>query len=211
MEVFPMIRWITCKAVPFCACFCLFSLPAVAQDVPTDYQEVLKVLDRKVDFKAGVLKVNIPRNDLKMTVQSFPTPTPFGFGGWIALTKATDGSDVMMGDLVLTVKIFDGTSLQLLKTIEYGDDADNLRYNASRQRIYVGYGSGALAELEAEGQKLKEIKLDAHPESFQLEKDGSRIYVNLPKSRKVAVVDREKYCVVTTWGTGLSLGTIRWL
>ncbi|HMF00093.1 MAG TPA: DUF1259 domain-containing protein [Terriglobia bacterium] len=96
-----MIRWITCKAVPFCACFCLFSLAAVAQDVPTDYQEVLKVLDRKGDFKAGVLKVNIPRSDLKMTVQGFPTPTPFGFGGWIALTKATDGSDVMMGDLVL--------------------------------------------------------------------------------------------------------------
>jgi len=96
-----MIRWITCKAVPFCACFCLFSLAAVAQDVPTDYQEVLKVLDRKGDFKAGVIKVNIPRNDLKMTVQGFPTPTPFGFGGWIALTKATDGSDVMMGDLVL--------------------------------------------------------------------------------------------------------------
>jgi len=101
MEVFPMIRWITCKAVPFCACFCLFSLAAVAQDVPTDYQEVLKVLDRKGDFKAGVLKVNIPRNDLKMTVQGFPTPTPFGFGGWIALTKTTDSSDVMMGDLVL--------------------------------------------------------------------------------------------------------------
>ena len=96
-----MIRWITCKAAPFCACFCLFSLAVVAQDVPTDYQEVLKVLDRKGDFKAGVLKVNIPRNDLKMTVQGFPTPTPFGFGGWIALTKATDGSDVMMGDLVL--------------------------------------------------------------------------------------------------------------
>src|SRR6516164_6593423 len=188
-----------------CICLLLSATPTLAQDVPSEYQDVLKILDRKGDFKARVLKVNIPRNDLKMTVQSFPTPTPFGFGGWIALTKATDGSDVMMGDLVLTVKIFDGTSLQLLKTIEYGDDADNLRYNASRQRIYVGYGSGALAELEAEGQKLKEIKLDAHPESFQLEKDGSRIYVNLPKSRKVAVVDREKYSVVTTWGTGLSL------
>src|SRR5207248_1307151 len=48
-----------------------------------------------------VLKVNIPRNDLKMTIQGVPTPTPFGFGGWISLTKASDGSDVMMGDLVL--------------------------------------------------------------------------------------------------------------
>src|SRR6185503_18172313 len=29
-------------------------------------------------------------------------PTPFGFGGWIALTKGDGGHDVMMGDLVLT-------------------------------------------------------------------------------------------------------------
>ena len=84
-----------------CACFVWFGIPAAAQEVPADYQEVLKSLDRKGDFKAGVLKVNIPRNDLKMTIQGFSTPTPFGFGGWIALTKATDGSDVMMGDLVL--------------------------------------------------------------------------------------------------------------
>src|SRR5712672_4004864 len=72
-----------------------------AQEMPADYQEVLKSLDRKGDFKAGVLKVNIPRNDLKMTIQGVSTPTPFGFGGWVALTKGTDGSDVMMGDLVL--------------------------------------------------------------------------------------------------------------
>ena len=74
---------------------------ALGQDIPADYQEILKSLDRKGDFKAGVLKVNIPRNDLKMTIQGFAAPTPFGFGGWIALTKATNGSDVMMGDLVL--------------------------------------------------------------------------------------------------------------
>src|SRR5712671_748059 len=84
-----------------CACFVSFGIPAMAQDVPADYQEVLKSLDRKGDFKAGVLKVNIPRNDLKITIQEVSTPTPFGFGGWIALTKGADGSDVMMGDLVL--------------------------------------------------------------------------------------------------------------
>src|SRR5438477_2440876 len=79
--------------------FC--GLSAFAQDVPSDYQEVLRFLDRKGDFKTGVLKVNIPRSDLKISIQGFSTPTPFGFGGWIALTKSTDGSDVMMGDLVL--------------------------------------------------------------------------------------------------------------
>jgi hypothetical protein len=84
-----------------CVSLCLVSAAARAQDIPSDYQEVLKSLDRKGDFKASVLKVNIPRSDLKMTVQGVPTPTPFGFGGWIALTKASDGTDVMMGDLVL--------------------------------------------------------------------------------------------------------------
>jgi len=96
-----MIRWTKRKIIYLSVCLCIFSLPAAAQDVPSDYQEVLKSLDRKGDFKAGVLKVNIPRSDLKITVQGFSTPTPFGFGGWVALTKAADGSDVMMGDLVL--------------------------------------------------------------------------------------------------------------
>jgi hypothetical protein len=72
-----------------------------AQEIPSDYQEVLKSLDRKGDFKAGVLKVNIPRSDLKMTIQAVSTPTPFGFGGWVSMSKGTDGSEVMMGDLVL--------------------------------------------------------------------------------------------------------------
>lgn len=84
-----------------CACCLWMGVSAVAQEAPAEYQEVLKTLDKKGDFKAGVLKVNIPRNDLKMTVQGVATPTPFGFGGWVALTKASDGSEVMMGDLVL--------------------------------------------------------------------------------------------------------------
>jgi len=103
-----------------------------------------------------------------------------------------------------TVKIFDATQLKLLKTVEYSNDADNLRYDSSRERIYVGFGDGALGELDSDGKKIGEIKLDSHPESFQLEKNSARIYVNLPKSRKIAVLDREKGTVLTTWGTGMS-------
>jgi hypothetical protein len=73
----------------------------MAQEIPSDYQDVLKSLDRKGDFKAGVLKINIPPSDLKMTVQGVAVPTPFGFGGWVAMTKGTDSTEVMMGDLVL--------------------------------------------------------------------------------------------------------------
>ncbi len=74
---------------------------SVAQDVPADYQAVLKSLNRSGDYKAGVLKVNIPRNDVTVTVANVRTPTPFGFGGWIAMTKGSGGMEVMMGDLVL--------------------------------------------------------------------------------------------------------------
>src|SRR5436305_12954414 len=78
-----------------------FAFSARAQEVPADYQGVLKTLDKKGDFKAGVLKINIPRNDLKVTIDGVATPTPFGFGGWLAMTKGTGGAEVMMGDLVL--------------------------------------------------------------------------------------------------------------
>ena len=76
--------------------------PIAAQDMPADYQAVLTMLARKGDFKDGVLKVNVPRSDLRVTIAGRPAPTPFGFGGWIALTKGEGGQDVLMGDLVLT-------------------------------------------------------------------------------------------------------------
>jgi hypothetical protein len=97
------LRKLTFRIFGFGLLFSLLTgaIPGRAQEMPNAYQEVLKFLDRKGDFKAGVLKVNIPRSDLKMTIQGVSTPTPFGFGGWVALTKGTGALDVMMGDLVL--------------------------------------------------------------------------------------------------------------
>src|SRR6266478_5560399 len=92
-----------------CAIFATFSFalllnsaPVAAQDVPKDYQEVLTFLGRTGDFKGKVLKINVPRNDLHVTIAGQSTPTPFGFGGWVAMTKGDNGGEVLMGDLVLT-------------------------------------------------------------------------------------------------------------
>src|SRR5881397_2203544 len=73
----------------------------LAQELPKEYQDVLSVLGKKGDYKDGVFKLGLPRSDLKITVAGVATPTAFGFGGWLAMTKGDGGHDVMMGDLVL--------------------------------------------------------------------------------------------------------------
>ena len=74
-----------------------------------------------------------------------------------------------------SVRIFDGSSYAPLKTLDYGDDADNVRYDSARKRVYVGYGSGALGEIDDEGNKTGDIKLDAPVENSNLARfRGSR-------------------------------------
>jgi hypothetical protein len=98
------------------------------------------------------------------------------------------------------VRVFDGATLGLLKTISGLDDADNMRFDAKAGLIYVGYGSGALAVIDpTKAATAGNIKLAGHPESFQLEKNGSRIFVNVPDAQHIAVVDRGLNVLEATW------------
>jgi DNA-binding beta-propeller fold protein YncE len=102
-------------------------------------------------------------------------------------------------------KIYDGKSFQTVGELNLEDDADNVRYDEARKKFYVGFGSGGIAVVNAaDGKQVGSIKVGAHPEAFQLEKNGSRIFINVPNSRHVAVVDRDKGEVVATWKTDLA-------
>jgi DNA-binding beta-propeller fold protein YncE len=95
-------------------------------------------------------------------------------------------------------KIYDGKSFQAVGELDFKDDADNVRYNSATKQIYVGFGSGGIAVVNApDGKQIGSIKLSAHPEAFELEK-------TVPNSRHVAVIDRDKSEVVATWKTDLA-------
>jgi len=105
------------------------------------------------------------------------------------------------------LKIYDGKSFQPLGELNFKDDADNVRYDDATKKVYVGFGSGGIAVVNApDGKQVGSIKLSAHPEAFELEKKGSRIFVNVPNSRHVAVIDRDKGQVTAKWQTDLAFG-----
>jgi DNA-binding beta-propeller fold protein YncE len=105
------------------------------------------------------------------------------------------------------LKIYDGKSFEPLSELNFKDDADNVRYDDATKKLYVGFGSGGIAVVNAaDGKQIGSIKLSAHPEAFELEKDGRRIFVNVPNSRHVAVIDRDKGQVIARWQTDLAFG-----
>jgi DNA-binding beta-propeller fold protein YncE len=98
--------------------------------------------------------------------------------------------------------IYDAKSWQLIGTVDFQDDADNVRYDGATKQIYVGFGSGGIGMINApDGKRVGSIKLAAHPEAFELEKHGRRIFVNVPNAGHVAVIDRDKGKVTATWKT----------
>jgi hypothetical protein len=90
-----------------------------------------------------------------------------------------------------------------LATVALGDDADNIRYDAPSRLLYVGCGRGALAVVEtASNRHVGEIALAAHPESFQLERDGARVFVNVPSAHDLVVADRTTRKILAKWPLG---------
>ena len=96
--------------------------------------------------------------------------------------------------------VFDANTFQKKTSIKLSDDGDNVRYDKEKKLVYVGYGSGAIAMIDAKSMKeIASIKLDGHPESFQLSKKQNEIYVNVPDRDEIEVVDLSTHSIVAKW------------
>jgi hypothetical protein len=138
--------------------------------------------------------VDLPGGKVAQRIHALKEPQGVGYApsaDMLYVANAGDG----------TVHRYRGADLTLLGTLKLGDDADNIRIDSRGNDVIVGYGSGALAVLDARsGTKTAVIELAAHPESFQLEPNGSRIFVNVPNAKQIAVVDRSAGKQVAQWG-----------
>lgn len=96
-----------------------------------------------------------------------------------------------------TVRFFDGQSLSPTGVIHLGDDADNVRVDPKSGLVAVGYGAGAIAFIDPGRHAIvSTIHLPAHPEGFRLDRDGTRLFVNLPDAHTVVLADRTTGTIV---------------
>ena len=110
--------------------------------------------------------------------------------GRIVVANGKDGS----------CRFFDSQTYQPTARIDCQDDADNVRYDDQADRMFVGYGKGALAEIDlTKLARVTDMRLPGHPESFQLDSQGSRIFVNVPSARQVIVIDRKQGMIAAQW------------
>jgi DNA-binding beta-propeller fold protein YncE len=126
-------------------------------------------------------------------VTGFSHPQGVGFdpdSGRYLVANANDG----------VCRLFDAGTLAETGRVDLKDDADNIRYDRAARLLWVGYGDGGLAAIDpASGRQVADIKFAGHPESFQLETKGARIFINVPDEQEILVVDRQQETVVAHW------------
>jgi YVTN family beta-propeller protein len=139
--------------------------------------------------------VDLAKRKAARTLTGFDEPQGVAYSPTIRTLYVANGGDG-------SVHIFRGDELTPAGRIKLGADADNVRVDPTGRRIYVGYGDGALAVIDqSTHQKIADIPLKGHPESFQLEKSGSRIFVNVPDAGEIAIVDRPANRQIAGWPT----------
>ncbi|MGX9430674.1 MULTISPECIES: YncE family protein [Bradyrhizobium] len=159
----------------------------LAIDLPRQRLFVAELGDDRVQI------VDLKESRAQHVITGLKRPQGIGYvpsSDTLLVANAGDGS----------VQLFRGPNYETAGQIDLGDDADNIRIDPASNRIFVGYGNGSLAEIDpATNGKIADIPLRAHPESFQLARSSRRIFVNVPKSREIAVIDRFASKQVANW------------
>ena len=157
------------------------------------------------DSKRGVLIVSALGNDTVEIVNSWKrVHTITGLEHPQASVYVPGVDRIVVSSQSGKLRFYDAETYNLLKMLDFGTDTDtdNMRYDPLSKRVYVGYGRGtrgALAIVDPSAmERMEEFKLGSHPESFQLERDGPRIFVNLPDQGAIGVIDR-KTGALTKW------------
>jgi hypothetical protein len=136
----------------------------------------------------AVEAINIGGRILDHTISGIPDPQGIAF--------SPETNKIFVASGRGKVYIYDGNSYDQIATLDFEGGADNLRYDAATKRVYVGCGdderTGAIAMIDATTNErlTEEYKLGGEPESFQLEKMGPNIYVNVPDLKQIVVVNR---------------------
>jgi DNA-binding beta-propeller fold protein YncE len=137
--------------------------------------------------------VDLANRKLLQTIAGLKEPQGVGYEpstDMLYVANAGDGS----------VRLFEGNEYKPAGQIELGSDADNIRVDTAANRIFIGYGSGALAIIDpATRSKVGDIPVKAHPEGFQIDPDTSQIFVNVPDAHGIAVVDRTSQKQTGKW------------
>jgi YVTN family beta-propeller protein len=137
--------------------------------------------------------VDLANRKLLQTIAGLKEPQGVGYEpstDTLYVANAGDGS----------VRLFEGNEYKPKGQIELGSDADNVRIDAAANRIFVGYGSGALAVIDpASRSKVGDVAVKAHPEGFQIDHDTGQIFINVPDAHGIAVVDRASQKQTGKW------------
>ncbi len=136
--------------------------------------------------------IDVRTNSLLASIHEVSDPQSVAYlkaSNQLFVTNAGDGS----------VRIFDGSTLKPAGSVHLGQNPGAIRVDTFHDRIYVGYGDGAIAVLDSTGKHLSDIPLKSHPESFQIAENQPRLFVNMPDSHAVAVVDLSNSQVIAEW------------
>jgi DNA-binding beta-propeller fold protein YncE len=140
-----------------------------------------------------VFVVDLERRTVVHTISGLSQPQGLWFAPESERLYVANGGDG-------TLRVFAGPAFAAGRVIGLEDDADNIRFDPNGPTLYVGAGDGSLAIVDANrNEVVGRIPLGAHPESFQLERSGDAIFVNLPRTHVVAVVDRRNRKVTARW------------